>query len=286
MYGSYEWLHVRLNTQYTSVDGKSLFAINLWVFFRWSRFCSAGPRANVSCGPLSCRGSACSQDVPAQQVLRTPSSPGLAACSPRTGVSSSFLQASLKSHLHGDIQQVAIVSWLMVATCWWLATGAGLEEPTTTAVRTQELLRCAVSRPLIRLMCCDCAQTGKPSPVEDPDTSAVQEPFCTQAYPTLLAQRLRWPQSRWRKSFSWIGPSSLLLQSPRSPSGESGWWLFPTQTTSNQISWAGPGEGFYVSCIWGAGCLPLWSNHRIHQAERRQGCPDALPVGEIPSGTL
>jgi hypothetical protein len=29
MYGSYEWLHVRLNTQYTSVDGKSLFAINL-----------------------------------------------------------------------------------------------------------------------------------------------------------------------------------------------------------------------------------------------------------------
>jgi hypothetical protein len=29
MYGSYEWqLHVRLNTQYTRVDGKSAFAIN------------------------------------------------------------------------------------------------------------------------------------------------------------------------------------------------------------------------------------------------------------------
>ncbi len=45
-----------------------------------------------------------------------PSSPGLAACSPRTGVSSNFLQAGLKSYLHGDIQQEAIVSWLMVAT--------------------------------------------------------------------------------------------------------------------------------------------------------------------------
>ncbi len=27
---------------------------------------------------------------------------------------------------------MAIVSWLMVATCWWLATGAGLEESTMT----------------------------------------------------------------------------------------------------------------------------------------------------------
>ncbi len=67
-----------------------------------------------------------------------------------------------------------------------------------------------------------------PSPVVAPDTSAVQEPFCTQAYPTLLAQRLRWPQSRWRKRSSWIGPWRLLLQSPRSPSWDPGWWPFPT----------------------------------------------------------
>jgi hypothetical protein len=54
----------------------------------------------------------------------------------------SFLQTGLQSYIHGDIQQVAIVSWLMVAP-WVLRLFPDLTVVThATSLRALEFLHC------------------------------------------------------------------------------------------------------------------------------------------------
>ncbi len=242
MYGSYNWqLHVRLDTTYVMKNGKSAFQISkgevprefgqlmskchsavgqdvtkdveeffqvVRAMFGWSsRTCPPRP---IELSRLSALAGSTCPTILATTVLTWLGAllPKNRACSTgdkRWGVEYSFLHQGLQFYLHGDIQQVAIVAWLMMATwvihlfpdrtlvahtkagmrsasfttgrsmlsniSWWLGTGAEWAEGTARTERTSLLL--LVFRARICLMSCGCAQTGQRSPVEGHSTSTV-----------------------------------------------------------------------------------------------------------------
>ncbi len=152
MCGSYNWqLHVRLDTTYVMKNGKSAFQISkgevprefsqlmskchsavgqdvtkdmeeffqvVRAMFRWSsRTCPPRPIELSRLSALA--GSACPTSL-ATTVLTWLGGllPKNRACSTgdkRWGVEYSFLHQGLQFYLYGDIQQVVIVAWLMVA---------------------------------------------------------------------------------------------------------------------------------------------------------------------------